>query len=145
MTSKEHVGGVSHLHQARQRLATFPLEAALGVAALANSARFFVDPDAPTAVVRVVLHPFDFIWAGMYGLAGVVTLIGLMIDARRVIASGLALLAGGLAVQMIAFTSLGLDAVIVLTIVSQFAFFVGVVVRLRQALRGEVIGRGQAA
>lgn len=75
----------------------------IGIALLAVIAAytFFTDPTAASrSAIGRALHPYDTIWSGMYGAAGVAMIVGILLLKPRVEIVGLQIFAAAVAINL---------------------------------------------
>lgn len=70
------------VHPDTDNLQAHSFEALIAFAATLASVIFFTTADIQRTVIGQVLHPYDFIWNALYGLGGVLIVLGLAYPAR---------------------------------------------------------------
>jgi hypothetical protein len=101
-------------HRRRRRwsfanAASSPFELWVGIVAMVNVVGFLTKPDANP--IHLLVAPLDAVWACTYGVAGALLFVGLVRDrSSHLEAIGLALLLGGILVQLIVFGTLGVTS-----------------------------------
>lgn len=134
----------------RERARMLSFNIAFAQAALITAIRFWLDPNAPFQVVGRVLHPWDYVWATVYGLGGVLTILGVVLAARpqgrdhwrAVEAGGLVLISIGVSVQAVVFASLWRTlgwSYTIATILALVVFVRAALVRVGMILRHEYV------
>lgn len=120
----------------RRRLTDVPFATLIGLVGVNGAVTFLVQPDR--SVPHALLSPYDYAWALLYGMGGLLILAGILTGRANVEAAGCVAFAGGAAVSAVATAALlgagAWNSVLVLTL-----FVVAALIRTRHLAQGRVL------